>query len=170
MDKKLALQSFLSLLLIFFCSVVSGFLIIMLFGMAFTESAKELKASNGEEFVQNLMMGLSFCLFVVITVTAAYKRGRRRTKKEKVPSDIFFKFSSAAMVVFIIPALILAKPFDPTFSKELMAVYFPFMFLTNAFKVTQLSLLFSAFLATAAQYGAYRLGFYRWEKREKSGY
>lgn len=168
MYKKLALHGFVNLLLNFISSVLAGLFSAVVFGYLLLPVSDELKRIHGKEYVQNLMEIIAFALFVLITAFIAYKRGKMRTKREKIEAAFYWKFSSASMAVFIIPALVLFNMRNPALNNDLFIIYFPFLFLENALKITQLSLVLSAILANALQAGAFTLGRSKWEKASKN--
>lgn len=158
MYKRFALQGLLSLLINLIFSVFSGFVSIILFGLLLKPVTDELSRAHGKQYAQNLLEFVGFVLFVLITTFIAYVRGKRRTKREKIETGFYWKFSSAAMAVFIIPALLLFNGINPALNRELLVVYFPFLFLKNTLRFTQHSLILTAVLANALQGGAFALG------------
>lgn len=167
MYKKLALQSLLSLFVTLIVSILSGFASMSVLGYLFKPVMDGIADNHGKAAAQNLMLLVSLGLFLLIMSLIAYRRGKRRTRKEKFEEMFFLKFTSAAAAAYVIPALVLFSMRDPFTNVELHLFYYPFISFFNFMKITQLSIVITAFLTVIMQTGSYYLGKILWRKQKE---
>ena len=81
--------------------------------------------------------------------------------------DVFLRGVFLATALAVLPALLFFDLTDPAENRTLLFLYMPFVCLTEGLGFTQLSVLFTSFLAAGAQYLTYWLGRFVRRKREE---
>lgn len=146
-------------------ALVSVFLTNVICTLAFKQIVDSVMSEGGKDGVQFFLEGVSYAVFVFFTAVSAYLRGKKRTKRAKISSDLFLRGVFLATAILIVPALLGFHPTKPADNGVLLFLYMPFLWLGKSLGMTQLSVLLTAFLSAGVQYLLYRFGCFLYRRR-----
>ena len=146
-------------------ALLSVFLTNVVCTLAFKQIIDGVMSEGGKDGVQLFLEGVSYVVFVVFSAVSAYLRGKKRTKRAKISSNLFLRGVFLVTAILIVPALLGFHPTKPAENGVLLFLYMPFLWLGKSLGMTQLSVLLTAFLSAGVQYLLYRFGCFLYRRR-----